>query len=160
MSTVLHLHSWLLHRPSENRNGWVAEYICLLFFWFFKGILGLCRRSKAAIKRASFSYVLEEEKKLYCPLAKNEMQLERSPGSFEELQCTKCFGPNSSLAEGFPNSPCHTWLWPLPPRQPLLPPPPTPDEAPSQALSPCSVLHFGTQGTRDSNAAICLPSTK
>lgn len=84
------------------------------------------------------------------------MQLERSPGSFEELHCMKCFGPNNSLAEGFPNSPCPTWLWPLPPSQALLPPPPTlargsqhqhtSDEAPSQALSPCPVLHTGHKG--------------
>lgn len=92
------------------------------------------------------------------------MQLERSLGSLEELQCRKCFGPNNSLAEGFPNSPCHTWLWPLPPSQPYQQEAPshqhTPNEAPSQALSPCPVLHSGTQGTRDSNTAICLPCTK
>lgn len=44
MSTILKLHSWLLHHPSEKRNGWVAGCICLpssplppLVFWVYVG---------------------------------------------------------------------------------------------------------------------------
>lgn len=94
------------------------------------------------------------------------MQLERSPGSFDDLHCRKCFSLNNSLAEGLPNSPCghclhlsHSSLH-HPHQQEASSHQLTPNEAPSQALSPCAVLHWGTQGTMDSSAAICLPYTK